>query len=112
LADRDNAGARSSPLEVAARDPTGDERNRRRSSPRLAAVARELMRTGLTDGGATATDGTDKQQVMVMNKLIALILLVAIGGLSACNTMEGAGKDIQSGGHAVSDTAKDVKNKM
>jgi len=47
-----------------------------------------------------------------MNKLIALILLVAIGGLSACNTMEGAGKDIQSGGHAVSDTAKDVKNKM
>jgi entericidin B len=70
------------------------------------------MRTGLTAAGATATDGTDKQQVMVMNKLIALILLVAIGGLSACNTMEGAGKDIQSGGHAVSDTAKDVKNKM
>jgi predicted small secreted protein len=99
-------------LEVAARNPSRDERNRRLSSTGFAPVAREPMRTGLTDGGAAATDGTDKQEVMVMNKLIALILLVAIGGLSACNTMEGAGKDIQSGGHAVSDTAKDVKNKM
>ncbi|AGA91208.1 putative small secreted protein [Thioflavicoccus mobilis 8321] len=47
-----------------------------------------------------------------MNKVIALIMLVAIGGLSACNTVEGAGKDIQSGGEAVSDTARDVKNEM
>jgi predicted small secreted protein len=70
------------------------------------------MKTGLTDGGATARDGTDTQQVMVMNKLVALILLIAMGGLSSCNTIEGAGKDIQSGGHAVSDTARDVKKEM
>jgi predicted small secreted protein len=49
---------------------------------------------------------------MLMNKLIALILLIAMGGLSGCNTIEGAGKDIQSGGHAVSDTARDVKKEM
>ncbi len=46
---------------------------------------------------------------MMKNKLIALILLIAMGGLSGCNTIEGAGKDIQSGGHAVSDAVRDVK---
>jgi entericidin B len=49
---------------------------------------------------------------MAMNKLLALILLVAICGLSACNTIEGAGKDIQSGGDAMSDAARDVKKEM
>jgi predicted small secreted protein len=49
---------------------------------------------------------------MEMKKLVALVLLVAIGGLSACNTIEGAGKDIQSGGDAVSDAARDVKKDM
>jgi entericidin B len=68
--------------------------------------------TGPTDGSATATDDTDTQQVMEMKKLVALILLVAIGGLSACNTIEGAGKDIQSGGDAVSDAARDVKKEL
>jgi predicted small secreted protein len=70
------------------------------------------MKTGLTGGSATATDDTDTQQVMEMKKLGVLILLVAIGGLSACNTIEGAGKDIQSGGDAVSDAARDVKKDM
>ncbi len=47
-----------------------------------------------------------------MKKLVALILLVAIGGLAGCNTIEGAGKDMQSGGEAVSDAARDVKKEM
>ncbi|MBK1732305.1 entericidin A/B family lipoprotein [Thiococcus pfennigii] len=47
-----------------------------------------------------------------MNTVIALILVIALGGLSACNTIEGAGQDIQSGGRAVSDTARDVKDEM
>ena len=49
---------------------------------------------------------------MKMKKLVALILLIVIGGLSACNTIEGAGKDIQSGGEAMSDAARDVKKDM
>jgi entericidin B len=56
--------------------------------------------------------GWHTQQEMLMKKLVALILLIAMGGLSGCNTMEGAGKDIQSGGHAVSETARDVKKEM
>ncbi len=41
-----------------------------------------------------------------------ITLLFASGGLlvSACNTVEGAGKDISSAGEAISDTAEDVKN--
>jgi len=53
-----------------------------------------------------------RQEVMMTNKLLALMLLITIGGLFGCNTMEGAGKDIQSGGEAVSDTARDVKSEM
>ncbi|HYN79122.1 MAG TPA: entericidin A/B family lipoprotein [Lamprocystis sp. (in: g-proteobacteria)] len=47
-----------------------------------------------------------------MKKVLAIVLLVAIGGLFGCNTMEGAGKDIQRGGEAVTHTAKDVKNQL
>jgi entericidin B len=47
-----------------------------------------------------------------MKKLITLMVLVSIAGLIGCNTIEGAGKDIQRGGEAVSDTAKDVKRDM
>lgn len=43
---------------------------------------------------------------------IALIAIAAIAslGISACNTVEGAGKDVSSAGKAVSKTANDVKN--
>ncbi|PKP63272.1 MAG: entericidin, partial [Alphaproteobacteria bacterium HGW-Alphaproteobacteria-8] len=29
--------------------------------------------------------------------------------VSACNTVQGVGKDVESGGEAISDTAKDVQ---
>ncbi|TRW14732.1 entericidin A/B family lipoprotein [Glacieibacterium frigidum] len=43
---------------------------------------------------------------------IVLIAVAAIAslGISACNTVEGAGKDVSSAGKAVSKTANDVKN--
>ena len=47
-----------------------------------------------------------------MKKLITLLVLVSIAGLIGCNTIEGAGKDIQRGGEADSDTVKDVKQDM
>ncbi len=50
--------------------------------------------------------------MMVVNKLLALMFLIAIGGLVGCNTVAGAGKDIQRGGHAVSNAADHVKSKM
>lgn len=47
-----------------------------------------------------------------MKIIVALILLLSSFGLTGCNTIEGAGKDIQRGGEVVSDTAKDVKREM
>jgi predicted small secreted protein len=44
-----------------------------------------------------------------MRKLIILAALAASLTVAACNTVEGAGKDVSSAGHAVSDTAKDAK---
>ena len=42
-------------------------------------------------------------------------LLLALGGvaaLGACNTVEGAGKDLERGGEKIQDVAKDVKQKL
>jgi len=41
---------------------------------------------------------------------IIVVAVAAAFGLSACNTVEGAGKDVSSAGKAVSKTARDVKN--
>jgi predicted small secreted protein len=35
-----------------------------------------------------------------------------VGTLAGCNTIEGAGKDIEQGGKAISKEAKEIKNKM
>lgn len=40
---------------------------------------------------------------------LAFALLIPVA-MAACNTVEGAGKDIKSGGKAIEDTAKDAKN--
>ena len=45
-----------------------------------------------------------------MRKLIILAALAASLGVAACNTVEGAGRDVSSAGRAVSDTARDAKN--
>lgn len=44
-----------------------------------------------------------------MRKFIILSALAAIVSLAACNTVSGAGKDVSSAGHAVTDTANDAK---
>jgi entericidin B len=41
--------------------------------------------------------------------LAALFLAGVIGTVSGCNTMEGAGKDIEQGGKAIKDEAKEQK---
>ena len=41
-----------------------------------------------------------------------IAILVAAGLTAGCNTMQGAGKDLERGGEKVQDTAKDVQKKM
>jgi predicted small secreted protein len=44
-----------------------------------------------------------------MRKLIILAAAVASLAVAACNTVEGAGKDVSAAGNAVTDTARDAK---
>ncbi|MBI2800500.1 MAG: entericidin A/B family lipoprotein [Gammaproteobacteria bacterium] len=44
--------------------------------------------------------------------LATLFAASLFGTLAGCNTVEGAGKDIQQGGKAIKDEAKEQKNKM
>ena len=45
-----------------------------------------------------------------MRKLVLLLAGVASLAVAACNTVEGAGRDVSAAGDAVTDTARDVKN--
>jgi predicted small secreted protein len=47
-----------------------------------------------------------------MKRLLALIVVAmfSMGTLTACNTMAGAGKDVQKVGEKVSDKAEDCKD--
>jgi predicted small secreted protein len=44
-----------------------------------------------------------------MRKIVVLAAAAAALLVSACNTIEGVGRDVSSAGRAVSDTARDVK---
>jgi predicted small secreted protein len=49
-------------------------------------------------------------RIIMIRKLLAWTLMLGImAALTACNTIEGAGKDVESGGQHVEDAAKDVK---
>lgn len=54
----------------------------------------------------------DTQKEKGMKRLISLLLMVAFstGFLTACNTMAGAGKDVQKVGEKVEDKAEDCKD--
>ncbi|PIC01066.1 entericidin A/B family lipoprotein [Caulobacter sp. X] len=45
-----------------------------------------------------------------MRKIVVLAAAAAALLVSACNTIEGAGRDISAAGRAVSNTAKDAKH--
>jgi predicted small secreted protein len=47
-----------------------------------------------------------------MRALIAILAMAWAVALSGCNTVEGAGKDIERGGEKLQDSAKDVKRSM
>lgn len=47
---------------------------------------------------------------MNLLKLFAIVLFT--GSVAGCNTMEGAGEDIEAGGEAVSEGARDVQDEL
>lgn len=47
-----------------------------------------------------------------MKTITAALSAVVFAGLAACNTVEGAGQDVESGGEAISDTARDAEHEI
>ena len=52
-----------------------------------------------------------------MTRTILMVLIMfglfgTLGTMSGCNTVAGAGKDVERGGEAIQDTAHDVQRKM
>lgn len=48
----------------------------------------------------------------IMASLMATLFVAGLfGTLAGCNTMEGAGKDIQQGGKAITDEAREHKDR-
>jgi predicted small secreted protein len=54
-----------------------------------------------------------RREVGEMKRILAMLILSSVlGALAACNTIAGAGKDIERGGQVIRDTAKDVQRRM
>jgi entericidin B len=47
-----------------------------------------------------------------MKTLLAFFMACVFAALAGCNTVEGAGKDIERGGEKVQDAAQDVREKI
>jgi entericidin B len=45
-------------------------------------------------------------ELVMTKKIVTLVLVSCLAGLSACNTVDGAGKDLKSAGETVEDAAK------
>jgi entericidin B len=55
----------------------------------------------------THTENTMLKKIMVIAAMFGMF-----GAISACNTVAGMGKDVQTGGEKVQDAAQDVQKKM
>jgi predicted small secreted protein len=72
-------------------------------------------RWGILDPSAFAL--VVKRRFTMIKKFVAPLLAATfVAGtfatLSGCNTIEGAGKDVEAGGKAVKNEARETKNKM
>ncbi len=47
-----------------------------------------------------------------LNPIVALAAVVGVFALAACNTVEGAGKDVEAAGGAVAEGARDTKDEI
>jgi len=47
-----------------------------------------------------------------MKTTTAVLSILLIAGLAACNTVEGAGEDVEASGEAIGETARDVEREL
>jgi predicted small secreted protein len=68
--------------------------------------------SGHIQGEAAVVHCTSKKQKrsFIMKRLIALILAMSYVMLAGCNTIQGAGKDVERGGEKIQKEAQEHKN--
>src|SRR5690606_23431316 len=89
----------------------GVRRCRRHALPAATPPQANVKRHPITGPALHASDSiTTKGHVM--KSLLTTLVFAAAALLAGCNTIEGAGRDIERGGEAVQDTARDVKREM
>jgi len=49
---------------------------------------------------------------MLREFLVSAALIASLGAVVGCNTVAGAGKDVERGGEKIQETAKDTQRKM
>lgn len=76
-------------------------RGRHGASADAKTVLEELCR-----GGAVVSEGPPIKEPVMLKKLMTLALLTSSLVLAACNTIEGAGEDVESVGEAAEDAVK------
>jgi predicted small secreted protein len=55
---------------------------------------------------------TQENSMRTNRKLMAMLLLAMMGTLAACHTVEGVGKDVESAGDSIQDTAHDCTDNV
>jgi predicted small secreted protein len=80
----------------------------------VSAELSDLFHARWADAGSSA-DQQPKEATMPWKNLVLRIVTLAIAGIGAtqlvaCNTTEGAGRDIERAGEKIQDVADDAKN--
>ena len=73
------------------------------------------MKSSVLSAGGSSVKAGDRSEFLMetrMRKLMAIFALLMFGALVGCNTIEGAGRDIERGGEKIQDKAQDTKQKM
>jgi entericidin B len=82
---------------------------------RAASKAAALAKSDGIDIALGLLQFTTRRLIMTMQILKTLVLVGLLGmtgALTACNTIQGAGKDLERGGEKIQDTARDTQKKM
>ncbi|MGX0752045.1 putative small secreted protein [Cupriavidus metallidurans] len=105
---RSNAGLPIEELPIAL--PADTDVGRMLTARTVSCLLRSINQSGLIhQRGVPASKGSKE---IVMRKLYALITLAGMLLIAGCNTISGAGKDIERGGEKVQGAAESTKQKM
>jgi entericidin B len=65
-----------------------------------------------SNGHGTTQSRNQRGEINMFKKTLMVLAALTTVALAACNTMEGAGKDVESAGKAIQGGARDAQQKM